>query len=67
MTRGAVNALPSGVVGSIPTPPTINCRVGRGGLCPPMPERGKEWKPFQGFHNRGLALLREINREVLPS
>ncbi len=25
-------------------------RVGEGGLCPPEPERGKAWKPSQGFH-----------------
>ena len=27
-----------------------DCRVGEGGLCPPEPERGKAWKPSQGFH-----------------
>ena len=29
-----------------PTP----SRVGEAGLCPAEPERGKGWKPFQGFH-----------------
>jgi hypothetical protein len=35
-------------------------RVGEGGLCPPEPERGKEWKPSQGFHFSDLVL--EIGR-----
>jgi hypothetical protein len=26
-------------------------RVGEGGLCLPEPERGKVWKPAQGFHD----------------
>jgi len=25
-------------------------RVGGGGLCPPEPERGRVWEPFQGSH-----------------
>jgi hypothetical protein len=25
-------------------------RVGVGGLCPPAPERGRVWEPFQGSH-----------------
>ena len=29
-------------------------RVGEGGLCLPEPERGKVWKPCQGFHDNDL-------------
>src|ERR1019366_6959591 len=36
---------------------SIKDRVGEGGLCPPEPERGKVWKPSQGFHQR---LEREV-------
>jgi bifunctional N-acetylglutamate synthase/kinase len=40
-------------------------RVGEGGLCPPQPERGKAWKPSQGFHSSALprrhaSLLRHV-------
>jgi hypothetical protein len=30
-------------------------RVGAAGLCPAKPERGKVWKPSQGFHQQQLA------------
>jgi choline kinase len=30
--------------------PALPSRVGVAGLCPAEPERGKEWKPSQGFH-----------------
>ena len=31
-------------------------RVGGGGLCPPEPERGKVWKPSQGFHHADVRV-----------
>jgi hypothetical protein len=33
-------------------------RVGEGGLCLPEPERGKVWKPFQGFHDNDFRSRR---------
>jgi hypothetical protein len=33
-------------------------RVGEGGLCLPEPERGKVWKPAQGFHNNDFRSRR---------
>jgi prepilin-type N-terminal cleavage/methylation domain-containing protein len=32
-------------------------RVGEGGLCPPQPERGRDWEPFEGSHDNGFSLL----------
>ena len=33
-------------------------RVGEGGLCPPEPERGRVWEPFEGSHvDAGFSLL----------
>jgi hypothetical protein len=35
-------------------------RDGEAGLCPAEPERGKEWKPSQGFHIIGLFLWASV-------
>jgi hypothetical protein len=37
-------------------------RVGVGGLCLPEPERGKVWKPSQGFHYNAIPFPEGASR-----
>jgi putative N6-adenine-specific DNA methylase len=43
----------------------VRDRVGGGGLCPPKPERGKVWKPSQGFHGQENDEVGEISRVLM--